>query len=249
MNKAVTFLVASIVATSSSAEAMMQTEADSFDFAVMRTPTWTLTATTNVNWGHSPAIRYPTVAGVECTGESPQFAFNMSSSGGVSSLRAKLLGKADEDGEREEITLLGDRIWLYIDEERWEYANIPAHSREFSNIPYPPPESDIILPVWRGYQVVRRAEDQPWVNLNLLYHRLITAKRIEWSFKSRDWTVVDMKNVENRLPRNWQTTRYRIDNEGLNDAIFWCARQVSSEKAYILPTRMRERGNEPTQKR
>jgi hypothetical protein len=250
MNGIFALLVASVVATPLPAKAMMQTDADdSFDFAVMRTPAWALKATTNVNWGHPPATRQPIVASVECRGESRQFDFNMSGSGEVSSLRARFLGKAEEDGEREEITLLGDHLWLYIDGERWEYANIPAHSAEFSNIPYLPSESDIILSVWRGHQAVRRAEDQPWINLKLIYHRLITAKRIEWSFKSRDWAVVDQKNVKNQLPENWKNTRYEVDNEGLQAAIFWCARQVLSEDAYILPTNIRERGYAITESR
>ncbi|WP_447725992.1 hypothetical protein [Sphingomonas koreensis] len=229
---------------------MIQTDADdSFDFAVMRTPTWALTATTNVDWRHFPAARYPTVASIECNGESQQFHFSMDSTGDVSWLHARLLGTADDDGERNEITLLGDRIWLYIDGERWEYANIPEHSGAFSNILYPAPESDIIVSSWRGYQAVRRAEDQPWINLKLIYHRLITAMRIEWSFKSRDWAVVDKNNVANQLPRNWRNTRYKVDNQGLHDAVFWCARQVSSEDAYILPARMLERANAPTEER
>jgi hypothetical protein len=167
------------------AKAMTQSNDDSFDFAVMRTPAWVLTATTSVNWSEPPTAGYPTVASVECRGESRQFVFDVNRSAEISWLRTRFLGKADEDGERDEITLLGDRLWLYIDGERWEYANIPTHSAEFSNIQYPPPKSDIVLPVWRGYQAVRRAEDQPWINLKLIYYRLINADQIEWSFKSR----------------------------------------------------------------
>lgn len=248
MHRVVASLIAGVIATSSTAKAVTRTEIeDSFNFAVMRTPAWALTATTSVNWPFD--TRYPTVARVDCTGESRQFAFNMSNGGAVNWLRVKLLGKADKDGEQEEITLLGDRVWIYIDGERWEYANIPAHSTEFSNIRYPPPESDIILPVWRGYQAVRQAEDEPWINLSLIYHRLITARQIEWSFKSRDWAVVDKESVENQLPKNWGKTRYKIDNDGLRYAISWCARQVSSEDAYILPTRIRERSNETSKER
>lgn len=228
-----------MVAMSQPAEAVTRTgDDDSFDFAVLRSPTWVLTATSKVDWGESPTETPPTVSSVNCRGENQQFDFSMNTSREVDWLRIRFLGNTDKDGERDEITLLGDHLFLYIDGERWEYANIPTHSTKFSNVHYPQPESDIILPVWRGYQAVRKTDDQPWLNLKLLYHRLITARQIEWSFKSRDWTVVHKKNVENHLPKGWQNTRYKIDNEGLRTSIFWCAGQVSSDDAYILPARM-----------
>ena len=246
----VAFFVAGGLAASSPANAMAEVNLEnSFDFATLRTPIWTLTATTNVHWERPPAVGYPIVSGIECTGRSDQFGFTMNGSGDVSWLAVSFLGKADEDGEREQLALLGDRLWLYIDGQRWEYANIPAHSGEFSNIEYPPPESDVILPLWRGHKAVRRNQDQPWINFNLLNHRLITAKRIEWSFKSRDWTVVNKRESANQLPKNWKNTRYKVDNEGLQDAILWCARQVSSKDAYILPAGIREQFEAMTQKK
>jgi len=213
---------------------------DRFDIAVKRDPAWTLAATTYVDWVAASEASYPKVASVECTGESAQFSFRMNSSGALESLHTRLLGEADEDGDREEITRLGDRIWLYIDGERWEYAQIPSHSDEFSNISYPPPETSIIIGLWHGFRAVRKSDDQPWINFDLLNHRLMTAKQIEWQFKSRNWADLENEDVDRELGPSWQTTRYRIDNEGLNDAIMWCARQVSSESAYILPDEVLE---------
>lgn len=250
VTRLVAFLIAGGLAASSPATAMAEADLDdSFDFATLRTPGWTLTGTTNVNWGRPRAIREPMVSSVECTGESEQFRFTMNASGDVSWLGLSFLGNPDEDGERENITLLGDRLWLYIDGERWEYANIPTHSRAFSNIDYPPPESKEIILLWHGHKAVRRNQDQPWINFDLLYYRLITAKRIEWRFKSRNWADVDKSESADQLPKNWEKTRYKVDNKGLQDAILWCARQVSSKDAYILPAEIRQQFEAITQKK
>lgn len=243
MNRFVVSLVANVIAMTSpvNAASRARENEDEFDFAVMRTPDWTLTATTVVNWKHASAGKYPTVASVQCRGESRQFSFSVNSSGEVSWLRVRFLGKPAEDGEQDEITLLGDQLWLYLDGIRWEYANLPARSAHFANITYSKPESDTVMPVWRGYQAVRTAQSQPWINFKLFYHHLITAKQIEWSFKSGDWTVVNKRDERNYLPNKWKNTRYKIDNEGLSTAIMWCARSVSSDDAYILPRSMHDR--------
>ncbi len=240
MNRIVA-LLAACIAMLSTARAATQSDDESFEFATRHTSSWVLTAATNVNWPEGPDAGHPTVASIGCRGESRQFDFSMTGAGDIDRLRARFLGNFDRDGEREEITLLGDHLWLYIDGARWEYANIPAHSTAFSNLQYPPPASDLILPLWRGYQAVRKSADEPWVNLKLIYDRLVSARRMEWSFKSRDWSVVDKRNPKNALPENWRTQRYKIDTDGLHGAVLWCARQVASEAAYILPAAMRDR--------
>jgi hypothetical protein len=64
------------------------------------------------------------------------------------------------------------------------------------------------------------------------------AKKLEWGFKSRDWTVIDRTIPENQLPEGWQHKRYKINNSGLAKAVSWCAERVASEKAYVLPDRI-----------
>lgn len=238
INRIVALLITATVATSFPAKAIIQTDTrDSFVFAVKRSPTWVLTATTNVNWDGSTA----TVASVQCRGESDQFNFEMNSAAAISWLVPDFVVNAGADDDQGQSPLLGDHLWLYIDGERWEYANIPSHPAEFSNVTYPSIEGGITTGDWRGYSAVRMNESQPWINLAMIYDRLIAAKRIEWSFKSRDWTVVDKKETANSLPKNWQNLRYKVDNTGLQDAVSWCARKVVSKDAYIFPAGMNER--------
>ncbi|RYF44821.1 MAG: hypothetical protein EOO38_17145 [Cytophagaceae bacterium] len=80
--------------------------------------------------------------------------------------------------------------------------------------------------------------------MDLIHLRIVTAKRIEWSFKSRDWTAINPNVVENRLPENWEKIRYPINNEGLAAAVSWCAKYVASEDAYILPKRIMSGAND-----
>ncbi|MCW4462074.1 hypothetical protein OK349_10180 [Sphingomonas sp. BT-65] len=214
-------------------EALAQQRPDSFDFATERSNGWDLKATTQVNWRQPGGL--PTVTQIGCRGESPQFSFEMDSAGTLTSLRISFLGSPDEDGEREQITLLGDRLWLYIDGERWEYANIPLPSRQFSNLPYPESKPGEIILIWRGHQAVRRTESEPWRHVSRLYERLIAARKIAWSFKSRNWKDVDSSVPENRLPEGWNRVRYPVDNRGLGDAVTWCERQVASKAAFVLP--------------
>lgn len=235
MNKILAFLTACGAAMVPSASVVAQSDLDSFDFATTSASGWTLTARTSVNWND---VQYPTVAEVECEGENRNFVFHMNKSSDVTYLRVRFLYSIDKKGEAEE-TATGDHLWLYIDGERWEYANFPTHSARFSNFEYPAPDSNIeIVPIWSGYQAVRRAGDQPWIHFKLLYYRLVNAKRIEWSFKSRDWTVFDRQKVGDQLPKNWRTARYVVDDRGLQGAVTWCARQVASKDAYVLPAGM-----------
>ncbi len=206
-------------------------EDSSFDFDELRTPDWTITATTKLYWRQG----IPEVESVECYGESPYFRFTMDGTGDLSFLRINFLRDPLEDTAE---TAGGDHLWLYIDGERWEYANIPVHSGHLSNVDYPPPEQTEIVLVWNGHQAVRRGEGEPWINLRLMYRRLMDAKKLEWGFKSRDWRVIDRTIAQNQLPAGWQHKRYRINNSGLAEAVSWCAARVASERAYVLPDRI-----------
>lgn len=206
-----------------------------FESANAQGPGWTSKATTNVDLGDIVEKRPPRVSGVDCYGEGPAFEFRMDGTTDLTMLQLQFLGDPDSDGERDQITLIGDHLWLFIDNERWEYANIPVRSPVFKNVAYPPQSSDIVLSVWRGYQAVRRSEAEPWINLKLIYHRLIFAKKVRWGFKSRDWTVVDKSIADNDMPSGWQSKRYEIDIHGLRGAFDWCARHVSADDAYVLP--------------
>lgn len=206
-----------------------------FESARAQGPGWTSKATTDVDLGDTSEKRLPRVSGVECYSEGPEFALVMDGATDLTMFQLQFLGKRESDGERDQITLLGDHLWLFIDGERWEYANIPARSFAFKNVEYPPPTSDIVIGVWRGHQAVRRNDTEPWINLKLIYHRLIFAKQVRWSFKSRDWTVVDRTISGNDLPSGWKSKRYDIDIRGLRGAFNWCARHVSADEAYILP--------------
>jgi hypothetical protein len=69
--------------------------------------------------------------------------------------------------------------------------------------------------------------------LNRFNETLVNARRLEWGFISRDWTVVS-HNEANELPQKWQSRRYPIDNAKLRDAISWCSAQVASDAARTL---------------
>lgn len=213
---------------------------DSFDFAEKQMGQWQLKATTHLYRSDRVEKEWsPTVTGVTCDGEAPQGSFKVDG-GMISALRMRFLGSPDKRGNRDEITLLGDHLWLYIDGDRWEFANIPIHSPNFSNGNYPATGPDeVVIADWRGYQAVRKTEKDPWLAINMIYERLMDAKKLEWGFKSREWTVVDKSVSANRLPAHWETTRYPINNRDLKKAIFWCARQISSDNAYTLPDRLK----------
>ncbi|MGW8138447.1 hypothetical protein ACWGNZ_22905 (plasmid) [Sphingomonas zeae] len=237
MRKMVVIGVASAIVLARPATAIAQ-NADSFDFAVARTAAWSLKATTSVNWNTDRPNALPTISSVSCRGESPQLDFEVNDAADVAWLGIRFLGQVKQDGEQDEITLIGDHLWLYIDGTRWEYANIYARPSEFSNIKYPGPDDGIIMPVWRGYHAIRMANSDPWMNIRVLYDRIINAKKLEWSYKSRDWSNVNYAIPENRLPANWQTQRYKINNTGLKQAIKWCAGQITSKTAFSLPSNM-----------
>jgi hypothetical protein len=162
--------------------------------------------------------------------------FSMSGAGALSSLRIRFSRDVERIGPQE-ATLLGDQLWLYIDGERWEYANIPGRST-FSNFDYRKNEGGIVIGGWLGHQAVRKSHGGEWIHLSRFYERLIAAKRIEWGYKSRDWAVVNRHVTENQLPKGWETARYQINNAELRSAVSWCARQVGSRAPYVLPAHM-----------
>lgn len=231
-----------LVAACAFASAPAPLAADAFEdsrfiFAEHSTPEWDLRATTSVNWRGNIDGPWTEASSVECFGESPQASFKVDGTGDLAWIHIKFLSDPDSDGERKHITSLADHLWLFIDGERWEYANISTRPRGFSNVEYPDHDVDIIA-VWAGYQAVRKGEGQPWINFRLLYDRLLKARKVQWAFKSRDWELVDKDNPESQLPRDWRSRRYLVDRKGLTDAFFWCARQVSSESAHVLPDRL-----------
>lgn len=234
-------LIASSTASSiASAQALDLEANDSFDFAVKQTPDWTLKATTKVDLRNASRGGQPTIADIYCEGEGPQFTFRLSDVGEVEWLSMGIIGGTAEGGDERMSVLLGDHLWLYLDGERWEFANIPRRPSSFLNVPQPKINIDeIVIPVWRGHQAVRKAEGQPWLHISRLYEKIISADKIEWSFKSRDWSVVNKSIIENQLPQHWKIARYPLNNRGLRDAVSWCAMQVSSDAAYILPDRIK----------
>ena len=237
LKRIVTLLAASIVAISTSATAAPSADDRSFAFDELRTPDWILRATTNLNWKQGDG-QYPVVDSIECVGDGSQFSFTMDSRTDLSWLQMNFLGAPVDDLHK---VYTGDHLWLYVDGERWEYAQIPAHTYQLSNVDYPPSEQTEIIGVWNGHRAVRRTEGEPWLNLRLIYRRLIEAKKLEWSFKSRASRVIDKTIAENLLPKGWRHTRYRINNSGLAKAVAWCAERVASQRAYVLPDRIRSK--------
>lgn len=154
MRKMVAIGVASAIIVAHPTTAIAQ-NADSFDFAVSHTAAWSLKATTNVNWNTDRPDLPPTISSVSCQGESPQLSFEVNDTAGVASLRIRFLGQVKPDGDQDEITSIGDHLWLYIDGTRWEYANISARPSEFSNVNYPKSDDEIIMTIWRGYHAIR----------------------------------------------------------------------------------------------
>lgn len=204
-----------------------------FDFAKAELDGFELKARTEVNWNDGQ----PYVDEILCEGASEDVLFEIEGDGNFRSLRLSFHGLPDEDGERADITYLGDTLWLYVDGRRYEYRNIGMPAPTFSNHIYPPdPNADreIIL-VWRGHQAVRALESDPFMHLSRLYSDLVGAKRIEWGYKSRNWRDVDRREPENQLPDGWETRRYPIKVAGLRGAVDWCTRQVASDAAKRLP--------------
>lgn len=207
-----------------------------FDFATAAQDGFKLKAWTEINWNDGQ----PYVGDILCEGWSEDASFEIEGSGNIRSLRLGFHGLPDEDGERSGITLTGDTLWLYVDGQRYEYRNIGMAAPTFSNHTYPPdpnPEREIIL-TWRGHHAVRASETDPFMHLSRIYSDLVSAKAIEWGYKSRNWNDVDQREPENRLPDGWETRRYPVKIAGLRAAVDWCTRQVQSDAARAFPANL-----------
>jgi hypothetical protein len=214
-------------------------ETTSFQFARTINRGWTLEAETELVWSRSNDTGLPSISSIICRGQGEQVNFTMNGSGEIGGLSINFLGDPEKDGDRSQITLIGDRLWLYIDGQRWEYAKIAARSL-LTNVAYPPTEGDILL-LWTGHSAVRADEGKPWLHISRIYEKLIAAKSVSWSYKSRNWKDVDQSISENRLPVGWQAKRYKINAAGLGSAVDWCAQQVRSDMAYKLPPQLSDR--------
>ena len=73
------------------------------------------------------------------------------------------------------------------------------------------------------------------MNIATLHGALLRAGKIEWAFKSRNWSQVDPKQPENALPKGWQSRRYAIDTTNFKAAVEWCIRAADGASARHLP--------------
>lgn len=183
----------------------------------------------------------PYIGNVTCYAASEDISFSVDREGRLTWLHFSFVGETDEDGNRPDLALLGDGIWLYVDGHRFEYRNIGTPTRQFRDYEYraDPDDDGIMLPVWHGYQAVRERDSAPFMHMSRIYEQVIAARRLEWGFKSRDWKVVDRTVPGNQLPEGWETRRYPINKDRLIEALEWCTRQVVSEAAIALPSRFR----------
>jgi hypothetical protein len=209
-------------------------EESKFYFAEKREGLWRLRASTEFS---RPIDSLPYVREISCDGNGPDGQFSINGAGGIEYLTLSFMGEADVDGEREEITLIGDHLWLFVDGEKWEYANIPFR-KLFTNVEYTGSTEDMVL-IWRGYKAVRKGGAGPWLHFSRFQERLLKAKKAEWGYKSRNWDDVSKNNQENRLPKNWRTGRYRINVEPFRRGIAWCNEHVASDAAFQLPANYR----------
>lgn len=178
----------------------------------------------------------PFVDEIECGGGNGDISFGVDALGGIQLLYSQFLREPDEEGERERGAHLGDSLWLFVDQHRFEYRSIPAPNGRFLNYPYPPvePPEEILL-VWRGHHAVRRSDDEAFRPLSSIYEMMVEAKTLEWSLKQRDPTA---DPDEFAVPPDH---RFPIDNAGLGEAVEWCRRQVASTQALTLPAEILER--------
>ena len=206
-------------------------QANEFEFAKTKLAKFELRAKTDIVWGE----RGPSISDITCFGDNQDISFVIDRSTKINFLRFAFRGPPASDGDREQITLLGDTLWLFIDGKKYEYRNIP-YVPTFTNHPLSPgsPDEIVVMP-WRGYQAVQVASGNGFVNLSRIYHEIMAAKRIEWAFKSRNWKQVDPKVPGNVLPSGWQTRRYEINSRDLATAVDWCSRAVTSDNAKRLP--------------
>lgn len=207
-----------------------------FEFARTKIGAFEATAETTIDW-HGDA---PFVQDVNCFADNQDIRFIVGRTGEIKSLGFAFRGSPEPDGDRPEITLTGDALWLFVDGKRYEHRNISAGER-FTNYAYaPPPKDTVILPVWRGYRGIRTSETNAFVNMSLIYGDILRARKLEWAFKSRNWDQVDRSVPENALPKGWEGRRYPIDNKGLKATVEWCAAAVASDASRRLPPQILE---------
>lgn len=205
-------------------------QSNHFKFAETRIAGLDVQATTDVSWSKD----IPTIADIDCGGHSDSVEFWVDRFGNISTLTVRFNGPPDGEGNRQNLALLGDHIWLWVDGRRYEHLHIPAPSDKFSNFDYKaePIEEEIIL-VWRGYVAIK-PHNRPVMSIQRIYSALVDAKKIEWGFKSRDFKTVTA-SPGNQLPTGWEQRRYTVESQGLRQAVDWCTSEVASSRARQLP--------------
>jgi hypothetical protein len=206
---------------------------EEFTFSQQTIGSFRVSARTRLLWREGQ----PTIRSIDCLGDSQDIEFVVAQNGQIERLQLNFTGEANENGSKPQITLLGDHLWLYVDDQRYEFANFQRESR-VANFAYAPVESSeeqVVMPQWIGHSAVRRSSAEPFMDMSRIYSSLIAARRLQWQFKSRDWSLVDGRESSNRLPDGWQSHRYSIDNLNLEEAIGWCTIQVALPIARRLP--------------
>lgn len=213
----------------------------SLDFATTKIEGFEIDAKTSIQWADAD----PYIDEITCEGDNQEVSFTVNRQGAVSRLNFAFDSPPDKEGNRENLTYLGDTLWFFIDGKKFEFRNVGTPGNRFSNHIYKPRDGEggeIIL-IWNGYQALKKFPDGPPMHISMFYKNIVDAGKVEWSFKSRNWTDLDQRNPKNALPAGWETRRYRIDNKGLRAAVDWCAMQVASEAAKKLPPAMKRAEN------
>ena len=227
--------LATALAAASSAQAGMPSSdwPREFEFANTKIGNFELAAKTEIEWrGKTPHL-----ADTLCTGDNDNIRFEVGQRAELRDLTIIFLGDSEPDGDRSHMTLLGDELWLFVDGKRFEFRRIPA-TETFINLKNLDSQAGgVMVMPWRGHSAVRSSNSAPFMNISRINGELISAQKIEWAFKSRNWTQVDRSESDNALPEGWQKRRYAIDNQGLRAALDWCTREVASDRSRRLPDR------------
>ncbi len=144
-----------------SIQLIAQTPPRGFDFARTKIGDWSLRAETQILWRVDQGNMLPRVEDVNCFGQSADADLSVTADTQLDFF-IRFRGPS-QDGDLGEITATGDHLWLYIDGERWEYANIELRPSKLLNLKYPVSNRDdeIITLVWRGHQAVRKSPKDP----------------------------------------------------------------------------------------
>lgn len=206
---------------------------NSFVFATSKIGNFEVSAETKINWSGDE----PYISTISCSGNNGAVSFDIDS---IGNFRRLFLNFRSIPGSSLERTIYtGDRFWLYVDNKRYEYALIGTGYTEFRNYAYRPVDSDgdnaIILQLTVAPSV-KPTDGDAFMSLNRVSSEIVGAKKLAWSFKSRNWSDVDPSSPEDRLPEGWERRRYSIDNTKLSDAVRWCTLQVASPIARTLPS-------------